>query len=68
MSKVYEKLLYCQTNTYMETKVADNLYGFTKGTQCLTLLDSNAGEMEINTLQEGFLQIVTSDLSKATDY
>ena len=31
MSKIYEKLLYCQISTHMETKLADNLCIFRKG-------------------------------------
>ena len=31
MSKIYEKLLYCQISTHMETKLADHLCGFRKG-------------------------------------
>ena len=47
MSKIYEKLLYCQISTHIETKLAENLW-FQERTQCSTLPYSNAGEMESN--------------------
>ena len=45
--RLYEKLLYCQISSHMETKLTDNLW-FQERTQCSTLSYSDDGEMESN--------------------
>ena len=67
MSKIYEKLLYCQISTHMETKVADNLCGFREGHSAqhwrIVLLEKWRATLD----KKGFSGVLLTDLSKAFD-
>ena len=67
MSKVYEKLLYCEINTHMETKLADNLYGFMKGHSAQHCLIVMLEKWRSTLDKKGFSGVLLTDLSKAFD-
>ena len=65
ISKIYEKQLYCQISTHMETKLADNLYGFRKGHSAQHCLRVMLEKWRVTLDKKGFSGVLLTDLSKA---
>ena len=67
MSKIFEKLLYSQISSHMETKLAVNLCGFRKGHSAQHCLIVMLEKWRATLDKKGFSGMLLTDLSKAFD-